>query len=138
MLIAGGSLGTAGWLVAGSDDLSQIHAGIAVGGAGLTLAPLLAHGVGGEWGRGAWFSLPSALAGGGMLALLRSVPEAPIRGRRKSHSSLVFPVLVGLDVVGSGIGILDAALTDERRHAALRITAYALPEFAGLRVGGDW
>jgi hypothetical protein len=138
MLIAGGSLGVGSWLVAGSDDLRQIHAGLAIGGAGLSLAPLFAHGVAGEWQRGAWFSLPPAVASAGMLALVRAVPEAPLRGKRKSHSALLFPVLVGLNVVASGVGIVDAALVDERRGTALRLTAAAAPGFTGLRLGGDF
>jgi hypothetical protein len=138
MLLAGGSLGAGGWLVAGSDDLPRVHAGLAIGGAGLALAPLFAHGVAGEWERGAWFSLPPALAGAGMLALVRAVPEAPVRGRRKNHTAVLFPLLVGVDVVASAIGITDAALADQRRDTALRLTAHTSPDFNGLQLGGTW
>jgi hypothetical protein len=137
-LVASGSLGTAGWLAASSDDLRKVHAGLAVGGAGLALAPLLAHGAVGEWRRGAWFSLPPALTAAGMVGYLHASPEAPLRGRRKTHSTALFPALVGATVVGSAVGVVDAALVDERRRTALHVSAHVWPGFMGVQVRRTW
>jgi hypothetical protein len=138
MLIAGGSFGAGSWLLAGSGDQRRVHAGLAIGGVGLAIAPLFAHGAAGEWERGAWFTLPPALAGAAMAVLLREYPDAPLRGQRKSHSALLFPVLVGMTVAGSAVGIADAALVDERRRAGVRLTAHVSPDFTGLKLGGGW
>jgi hypothetical protein len=112
LAIAGASLAYGGTLLTSGSSLNVKHDGLMVMDTGLTLAPLLAHGVAGEWARGALFAIPPALGGVGMAALLASVPEAPIKGRK--HSQRIYPVLITLSFVGSAAGILDAALVDRR------------------------
>ena len=110
--IAGASLAYGSTLLTGSHSLAVKHDGLYVMDTGLTLAPLLAHGVGGEWGRGALFAVPPALSGLGMAALLSVRPDAPIRGKQKSQR--IYPVLIMVSVLGSAVGIFDAALVDAR------------------------
>jgi len=121
--IAGASLAYGGTLLTGGHSLPVKHDGLHVMDTGLTLAPLLAHGVAGEWGRGALFAIPPALSGIGMAALLSVRPDAPIRGKQKSQR--IYPVLIMVSVLGSAVGVFDAALTSER-----------LPSVA-LTAGGD-
>jgi hypothetical protein len=119
--IAGASLGVSASLMAGDSELSTKYAGLFVLHSGLTLAPVAAHGVVGEWGRGAVFAIPPALGGLGMAALLAWHPQAPVVGKNKSHR--IYPVCITLSVLGSALGIIDAALVDER--APVRVGAAA-------------
>jgi hypothetical protein len=130
--VAGSSLGLAGFMLASDAGLPVKHAGLAVLHGGLALAPLAAHGVVDEWGRGAVFAIAPALGGVGMAALVASHPGAPVVGKNKSQR--IYPVLLSLSAVGSAIGIFDAALVDER--AAVAVGAAASNEFAGAWVRG--
>jgi hypothetical protein len=121
LAVAGLSFAVGGFMLAGEQELSAKHAGLAVMQSGLTLAPLAAHGVGGEWGRGALFSIPPALAGIGMAVLLSQRPEAPVMGKNKSQR--IYPVLITVSVLGSALGIFDAALIDERMPVSVGATA---------------
>jgi len=136
--IAGSSFAAGGWLLAGTQDLRRINAGLAVIGGGLTLAPLFAHGIEGEWGRGAWFALPPALAGAGMVALLAVVPRAPVRGRASTHTVVLFPAVLSLELLGSGVGIVDAALVDERQRLPVSLRGLGSRDYAGIEMGGQW
>jgi hypothetical protein len=118
--IAGASLAYGGTLLTTGHGLAVKHDGLYVMSTGLTLAPLLAHGVVGEWSRGAVFSILPALGGIGMAALLAVHPDAPIKG--KDGSQRIYPVLISVSVLGSALGIFDAALVDERLpHVALAV-----------------
>jgi hypothetical protein len=130
--IAGASLGVSASLMAGESELSTKYAGLFVLHSGLTLAPLAAHGVVGEWGRGAVFAIPPALGGLGMAALLAWHPQAPVVGKNKSHR--IYPVCITLSVLGSALGIIDAALVDER--APVRVGAAASGDAGAAWVEG--
>lgn len=132
--VAGISLGAGSFLLASERELHYKHAGLVVMHSGLTLAPLVAHGVGGEWRRGVLFSIPPALGGLGMLALLSVRPEAPMMGKNKSHR--IFPVLITVSVLGSAVGIFDAALIDERMP--VEVAAAASDDFGGVWLGGNF
>ena len=110
--IAGASLGYGATLLTWNSSLAVKHTGLAVMHTGLTLAPLMAHGVVDEWGRGAIFSIAPALGGIGMGALLAVRPDAPVKGKQKSQK--IYPVLITVSVLGSAVGIFDAAFCDER------------------------
>ena len=109
---AGASLAYGGFLLTSGHSLPAKHDGLYVMSLGLTLAPLVAHGVAGEWARGALFSIAPAIGGIGMAMLLAKRPDAPIKGKQKSQR--IYPVLITVSVVGSAVGIFDAALADER------------------------
>jgi hypothetical protein len=109
---AGASLAYGGFLLTSGRSLSVKHDGLYVMSLGLTLAPFVAHGVAGEWARGALFAALPAIGGVGMAMLLAKRPDAPIKGKQKSQR--IYPVLITVSVVGSAVGIVDAALADER------------------------
>lgn len=109
---AGASLAYGGFLLTSGHSLAAKHDGLYVMSLGLTLAPFVAHGVAGEWARGALFSIVPAIGGIGMAMLLAKRPDAPIKGKQKSQR--IYPVLITVSVVGSAVGIFDAALADER------------------------
>jgi len=113
--IAGASLAYGGTLLTVNGSLATKHTGLAVMHTGLALAPLMAHGVVGEWWRGAAFSAVPAAGGVGMAILLAKRPEAPIKGKEKSQR--FYPVLIAASVIGSAVGIFDAALCDGRLPA---------------------
>ena len=110
--IAGASLAYGGAMLTINSSLATKHAGLLVMDTGLTLAPLMAHGVVDEWWRGAAFSIPPALGGIGMAALLAWRPDAPIKGKQKSQK--IYPVLISMSVLGSAVGVFDAAFCDSR------------------------
>jgi hypothetical protein len=110
--IAGASLAYGATMLTLDSSLATKHTGLAVMHTGLTLAPLLAHGVVDEWWRGAAFSIAPAVGGIGMAVLLEKRPDAPIKGKQKSQR--YYPVLIAVSVLGSAVGVFDAALCDER------------------------
>jgi len=116
--LAGASLAYGGTLLTTGRGLAVKRDGLLVMDTGLTLAPLVAHGITGEWGRGALFSLAPAAGEIGMAILLAAHPDAPVVGKHKSQR--IYPVLITVSVLGSALGIFDAALADERvPHVAL-------------------
>jgi hypothetical protein len=128
---AGASLAYGGFLLTSGHSLPAKHDGLYVMSLGLTLAPLVAHGVAGEWARGALFSVVPALGGIGMAMLLAKRPDAPIKGKQKSQK--IYPVLITISVVGSAVGIFDAALVDERLP---QVSVAAGDGFVGADVSG--
>lgn len=94
------------------DDLSRKNVGFLFGGAGLAFAPLFAHGVVGEWERGAWFSLPSLGAEAGMIAIAAARPDAVFAGNRFTRT--MFVGLFTASMLTSMAGVVDAALVGDR------------------------
>jgi hypothetical protein len=135
-LLAGGSVAAGGLLLTVDKDLDHKHAGLAIMDGGLVLAPLLSHAVAGEWLRGAVFSLPPALAALGMVVLLGAHPDAPVVGKHRTQ--FYYPGLITLSVVGGVVGVVDAALVDERASSPVCVTAHASREFTGASVEGVW
>lgn len=131
LAVAGASLAYGGTLLTTGRSLPVKRDGLYVMDTGLTLAPLLAHGVVGEWGRGAVFSVPPALGFGSMVALLAVRPDAPIRG--KQNSQRIYPILLSVSVLGSAVGIFDAAFADER---APSLAVAAGGGYVGAELGG--
>jgi len=129
--IAGASLGYGATLLTWNSSLAVKHTGLAVMHTGLTLAPLMAHGVVDEWARGAVFSIAPALGGIGMGALLAVRPDAPVKGKQKSQK--IYPVLITVSVLGSALGIFDAALCDERLP---QVSVTVADDYAGAELAG--
>jgi hypothetical protein len=129
--IAGASLAYGATLLTFNASLATKHTGLAVMHTGLTLAPLMAHGVVGEWWRGAAFSIAPALGGLGMAVLLEERPDAPVKGKQKSQR--YYPVLIAVSVIGSAVGIVDAALCDERLPA---VNVAVARDFVGAELAG--
>ncbi len=129
-IFAGLAIG--GTLVAASgENPSKNEAGWLVLEGGFALAPFAAHGVVGEWGRGAAFaSLPAA-------AMLGSLPvfvadQDTIGSGKITEQAVLWGCLVA-GLATSVVGVIDAAFAPGR---ALRVAPTLGPGQAGLVIGG--
>jgi hypothetical protein len=135
--IVGAATAFAGFAVGGTligvtgDNAPANMAGWLTMESGFALAPLTAHAVVGEWGRGFAFSaLPTA-------ATLGSVPVFLYNEGAVIHGSLpqqrwMYGFMVGA-ILSSGVGVIDATLAP-RRH--LYVTPTVGAGSAGVVVGG--
>ena len=97
-----------------AESLDNRNLGFLLAGSGLVTAPLLSHGVQGEWARGAVFSLPSLACEGVMIGMVAAFPEGVFLGTIETRT--VFTAFF----TGSGFfaiaGIVDAALAGDRQE----------------------
>lgn len=119
--VLGAAIGGA-LLGASHHDAQVNNAGILTMDAGFAMAPFVAHGVVGEWGRGALFSVvPTgtfAATGIFLATAPRAVENGPLEQQRLLWS------LLGAGVIGSFVGVVDVAFAGERHvQIAPRITA---------------
>jgi|SRR5580658_9955089 hypothetical protein len=130
-MIAGATI-----LSAGNLSNSMNNAGWYTIEAGFTLSPLVAHGVVGEWGRGAAFAAFPAAMTGGTVALFQAVPNTIDHGTLGQQR--VMWALFGLDLAGSVAGIVDAANAKRRAHPLrdLRIAPVVGGGEVGVGIGG--
>lgn len=135
------SLGVGGTMIA-SGRTSAANTGILFATSGLSLAPLFAHGVVDEWGRGALFSLMPLAVGGGFVALMATEDDLL---RDRATPALQWGVfgLTTAALFSSALGVLDAVRVMERqpaRFVSSRARLSVEPAFdlrsAVLRVGG--
>ncbi len=99
---------------------------------GFTLAPLAAHGVVSEWGRGAVFSAAPAAMMGGTAILFAAVPAVVDYGSLPQQR-----LMWGLFVAGqlaSIVGVIDAAWAPSRRKVS--VTPVVGAQLVGVQVGG--
>jgi hypothetical protein len=109
---------------------------------GFTLAPLVAHAVVGEWGRGALFSAVPAAMFGGSAGLMAYAPDVVSGGTLEQQR--VLWAFFGVAFLSSVVGVVDAALAGGRSKTAagatsarsLRLAPVATPGGAGLALGG--
>jgi hypothetical protein len=129
-IVAGFALG--GTMMATSGDgASQDEAGWLLLESGFVLAPLAAHGVMGEWGRGAVFaSVPAATT-------LTTVPLFLVNPAAVVHGTLPQQrVMWGLfcgGLAASMVGVIDAAFAPGRQVQVAPIVGHDL---AGIVIGG--
>lgn len=138
MLVAGGALAAGSSLMVSSreDQVDRRNAGIYLAEAGLTLAPFVAHGVEGEWGRGALFTLPAAAGAGGMIVLLHNQPRAPVFTAK--GSDLVYSLLWTVSILGSTAGVVDAAFAGQRASESPTLSASVSNDAFSITLGGQW
>jgi hypothetical protein len=130
-----------GLLLGRSDDVSaKNNAGwLAIQG-GFVLAPLAAHAVAGEWGRGAAFSAIPAVAFAGSAAVFQIAPDAVAHGTLAEQR--VIWSLFGVGLFASTVGIVDAVFASDRSRAvylAPLVSPGSLApgaRTAGLAIGG--
>lgn len=100
---------------------------------GFALAPLTAHAVVGEWGRGALFAAAPAATLGGTVALFAAVPDAVDSGSL-DQQRLMWGLLVA-GQLASVAGIIDAALAPGQSKTLLVAPVIGLGK-AGAQIGG--
>jgi len=101
--------------------------------AGLTLAPLAAHGVAGEWARGAAFAAVPAAMLGSTGALFALEPGAVEHGTLPQQR--VLWGLFGIGLASSLAGVIDAAFAGDRARALVLEPRLSAGE-VGLAVRG--
>jgi hypothetical protein len=99
---------------------------------GFALAPLTAHAVVGEWGRGALFSAVPTAAALGTIPVFAEQPSAVEHGTLEEQR--VMYVLYGVALLGAVAGVVDAALAPGRR--AVQVAPMVGSGRAGLVLGG--
>jgi len=129
------SLGLGAALVATEGSDGSKGAGVVIAQAGFTLAPVVAHGMLGEWRRGSLFAVAPAVGTLGMLALLEARPHTVAGG--PSEYQYTFSGLFTLSVLSSMVGIFDVTtFRDRREHLEVAVSPSISPELVGIRIGG--
>jgi hypothetical protein len=109
--------------------------------AGLALAPLVAHGIVGEWKRGLVFSAASSAAALGTTLMLEYNPDLIQHG--EAATRVPFGVMFSLAIFTSGVGIADTFFAADRAaSASTRARTHIYPMAgrgtAGLVWGGTF
>jgi hypothetical protein len=117
-----------------SDDARTSAGWVAIE-AGFVLAPLVSHGVEGEWARGAAFAAPPAAMLAGTAVIIGVDPSGIDHGRIGARLPAWSFLTVGL-VTGIA-GVIDSAFADTRARSVSRaflVTPTAAPGQLGLRL----
>jgi hypothetical protein len=136
----GASLFVAGFLVGGTvlgtspGSAARDNAGWLTIEGGFTIAPLAAHAIVGEWGRGLVFSALPAAATAVTAALFAHHPGTIEHGELAEQRVMWAAFGVGLLV--SAAGIVDAAIVRTRPTAAVSIAPLVGADRVGLRIVG--
>ena len=107
--------------------------------AGLALAPLVAHGIVGEWKRGLAFTAVSSAAALGTQLMLEFNPDLIQNG--EAITRVPFGVMFSLAIFTSGVGIADTFFAADRAaSASTRAHIYPMAGrgTAGLVLGGTF
>jgi hypothetical protein len=97
------------------------------------LAPLAAHGVVGEWGRGAWFTAVPLGAVGGTATLFGLVPGA-VEGGSLPQQRLMWAFFV-IGLFGSAVGVVDSVFAPDRARS-FTVAPSIGKDLRGLQIGG--
>jgi hypothetical protein len=103
--------------------------------AGFALAPLAAHGVVGEWGRGALFAAAPAAMGAGSVGLMGYAPNVVAHGTLEQQR--VLWGFFGVGFFSSAVGVVDAVFADRRALGGVHVVPAAIAGGAGLSVEGS-
>jgi hypothetical protein len=109
------------------------------------LAPLAAHAVVGEWGRGALFAAPPAAMWTGSAILAEYAPNVVAHGTLEQQR--VLWAFFGVGFFASAVGVVDAAFADRRAkpgehgrgglgRVLVHVAPMAMAHGAGLSVQG--
>jgi hypothetical protein len=130
-----------GAMVANSGDQTVRRASVYVSSAGFTLAPLIAHGVMREWGRGAAFAAVP-LACGVALAIIMQQPNGDVLSEEGNIGTRVpFWTFASVALAASAVGVIDAALAPARaagRAHGLYVVPSRVPSGAAMNLGGTF
>jgi hypothetical protein len=138
--VAGAAISLAGFvagstvLATGGDDSGRSNAGWLVIEGGLALAPLAAHGVTGEWGRGAAFTAAPAAMLAGTATLFGLEPGTVDHGTLPQQR--VMWALFGAAIVSSMAGVVDAMFALDRRRAGVHVAPAVGVGQLGVQIRG--
>jgi hypothetical protein len=139
--LAGATPAFAGFAVGGvllgtsNDSAAANRAGWLVMEGGFALAPLAAHGVAGEWGRGVLFAAAPTAMFASTAGLFAYSPNAVGHGTLEVQR--VLWAFFGVGVFSSAVGVVDAAFAPERQaRRTLYLTPTAGIGGAGLTLEG--
>lgn len=125
------TLGTGSVMVVRSSDRTVKNVGFLGAQVGMMLAPLAAHAVVGETGRGIWFSLPLLVP---VVTTATTMAFAPdLIKHADAGVQYVSYLSFMLSIVGGTIGVLDAVRAGERRKAT---SAFQLTPLFGNGTAG--
>jgi hypothetical protein len=105
-------------ITSSSHEIETNNAGVITMQSGLLVAPLVAHGIVDEWGRGAIFSILPALSEAGMITVLATTPKAVTHTTLETQRYFYF--LITGSLVGGSIGVIDALRAPARERARAR------------------
>jgi hypothetical protein len=128
-----------GMMIADSGNRTVRRASVYVSTTGFTLAPLVAHGLEGEWGRGAVFaSVPFACGVG--LAVLMQQPDGDVLTEEGTKTTRIpFWIMASSALAASAAGVIDAALAPGRSRAhGLYFAPSRVPSGVAMNVGGTF
>jgi hypothetical protein len=129
----GGLLATA---PAGEHPLK--HAGFITIAGGLALAPIVSHLVAREWKRAIIFGIAPLALGAVAIGMLEAYPDLLDFGQLAPR--LVFGTMLALQLLASGVGLVDSLYAGERARAArpppVSVIPLLGPQHIGLAIGG--
>jgi hypothetical protein len=138
-LVAGAAVSLAGFAVGGAllansgDQAAQNNAGWLTIQGGFALAPLVAHGAVGEWGRGAAFaSVPTAMFAG-TATLFGLEPDAVDHGTLPEQRVIWGLLCAGL--FSGALGVVDVAFAPDRARS-VHVSPTVGATGVGLQIGG--
>ena len=124
-----------GTLMATGGDQTTRNVGAMITEGGFALAPITAHGVVSEWGRGLAFAALPIAGTGAMGTLIGIRPDAVEGGALGTNYAFVI-ILLGT-IMTSTVGVVDVLFAPERAKDHLRLTPVVGRGVVGLGLGGD-
>jgi hypothetical protein len=126
--IVGGTL-----LARGNGDSRRDNAGWITIESGFVLAPLVAHGVSGEWGRGLWFAAVPLATLAVTTALFQIEPDTVESGTLPQQRWMW--AMFGTGLFSSAVGVVDALFAPDRARTIV-VRPSLSREQVGLQIGG--
>jgi hypothetical protein len=124
-------------ITARTDDRPWKRAGVDIGQFGFAMAPLVAHAIVGEWGRGAIFtSIPFATA---TALAIHQINHPVIVDQGIAAERLPFGIIYTATVAGSMVGLVDAMFAERRRASrpvVVPTVGMGAGDSVGISVGG--
>ncbi len=111
--------------------------GLFLGEAGFVAAPVVAHGVVGEWGRGLRFAVLPAIGASFLAGLVVARPSIVTSGL-STGLQYAFVLSIGESLFTSSLGVLDVTGATARQKQRLHVVPFTEPHGGGLHLVGTW
>jgi hypothetical protein len=126
-------MGTGASIIASDAGRTSDIAGWMVMQSSFAIAPLAAHGVVGEWGRGLWYATPPLATTAGT-ATVFAVDSNAVRHSNLTEQRILWPLFV-VGLFSSAYGIIDTAFADSRARRVVA-TPVVGTGFTGIDIRG--